>query len=840
MAPGKNDDESSEEPPAKVPFGNLRAGVGYVAEKTVDVAVATPGVVKDVGVGTYQTARWTGKKSWVYGWWAGKKTYEGAKVVGGAVASGAQVVAEDVGLGDLSELMFGKEEPDDPNVLPPAFKKPYLDPHKVFGLDKEDCTTGMIRDAFRKLMVGQCGCFQGMPKSKFSNKQLLFAYHLLRKTIVGPAQKIMATWRTNPYLTDFEPEHILPTLRPLRGKFPCAPVYRGFRNLNIVFASFSRLPYPTYTFTVHYCMRISSVTKSYEECAVLYSELASELLTIPDFPQNTYVDKIYFSFEGRGEALAEFMRRVHKKVSSAGFFSPRLLEFLGIDFGRVQNEEEGAILALLDNPLPPKGTCWYMVDEQWLGKWRRFAMGRGPRRYLPPGRITNSDLKAKACAPGKKELKKGVDYRCVTFNAWRFLELTHGGGPCIPREDQDIYSKLVMSYLQGVVWAQTHARIKQAMTLRRQLYMQRLSKGQVAKAVIYTVKAEQINSDMLEILERGDKERGKEQLKKAANITRTMWRKKKAIIKEEQLERVKNDQEVFAKSRGADLHEPGEDGLVIRDIHPVIHIGSTTRYTVVVTEDVGFPKDVNKDGSGFKIKRVPGTEIAVIGDEVKSQLFLRRSKIVTINGYPASAMTYEGIKRRLGASAFPYTIEMERPLEEKQLPTLDDLWAMQDEALQYSAFKIMLRTGMRVMRWEKGSSYISQIRLSETDFFYCNEYDPKKSIDDLWQNFCLLEIKFVNEAKDVKEAGSAGAKGREEFFLSVVTEEVEVAFEIITDQDTIKDKMKEFDRLVEKTILAKAKKGNGATITKGPKAGAFSPFSPLSPFSPFSPFCFLS
>ena len=798
-------EEKGEGPPEKVPFGHLRNGVSYVAGAVVDAGPATVKVAKDVGVGTVAVAKWTGKKSVQVGKVAVNGAVSGAKVIGGAVADGAAVVAEDVGLGGLGDFLFGVEDVDDIELLPPPLRKVYKDPHKLFGLDKEETTTTMIRDAFRKQVLGFCTCFSGLPKSKHTVQQVLFAYHLLRKTVTGPTQKIMRTIRTNPYLTEFNPEDLLPLLRPLRGSYPCPPQYRGFRNLTVVYTSFSVIPVVSYTFTVHYCMRISTISKTYEECTALHNLLCGELLTIPDFPKNKYIDRIYFSYESRGEALATYFRKVHKKVSAANFFSPRLFDFLNIDFARIQNEEEGAIMAILDNPQPPPGTCWYMVDDAWLAKWRRFAMGRGPRRYLPPGRVTNGDLKTKAHAPGRKELKKGIDYRCVTFNVWRFLELVHGGGPIICREEQDIYSKMVFSYLQGVVWVQTHARMKMAADFRRRLYMERLSKGQVAKAVIYSVKEEQIKQEMAEMLERGDKERGDSKLVDAAILTRSMWRAKKTIIKEEQLERVKSDQEVFARARGANVDEPGEEGLVVRDIHPVIHIGSTNRYTVYLTEDEGFPRDKGKDqGGGFKIKRVPGTEAAVIGDDVNSLAFSRGSKIVSVNGYPASAMTFDMLKRRLGSGSFPYTIELERKLDEKSVPTLDDLWAIQEDNVQYSAFKLLLKYGMQVIRWDKGASYLTKIRVSETDFFYMSKFDVMKTEDEQWSNFCLLEIKFVQEAADVEITNSKKLQPKQEFFLNVVTDDVEVTFEIITDVDDLKEQTRLYNNQIEKALVNKS------------------------------------
>lgn len=38
-------------------------------------------------------------------------------------------------------------------------------------------------------------------------------------------------------------------------------------------------------------------------------------------------------------------------------------------------------------------------------------MGRGARRYIPPGKITNRELLAQSRTEGKKELKIGKQYR---------------------------------------------------------------------------------------------------------------------------------------------------------------------------------------------------------------------------------------------------------------------------------------------------------------------------------------------------------------------------------------------------------------------------------------------
>lgn len=49
--------------------------------------------------------------------------------------------------------------------------------------------------------------------------------------------------------------------------------------------------------------------------------------------------------------------------------------------------------------------------------------------------------------------------RCVSYNAWRYLELVHGGGPCISRKDNWIYADFGVSYLQGIIMIQNRMRI---------------------------------------------------------------------------------------------------------------------------------------------------------------------------------------------------------------------------------------------------------------------------------------------------------------------------------------------------------------------------------------------
>lgn len=81
-------------------------------------------------------------------------------------------------------------------------------------------------------------------------------------------------------------------------------------------------------------------------------------------------------------------------------------------------EEEMRVTKVLgDNVL--KGSFWQVVDEKWLVKWRRFVSGRGARRYLPPGPITNDTLlhwERAAGKPGAPPIKRATPHADMNYD----------------------------------------------------------------------------------------------------------------------------------------------------------------------------------------------------------------------------------------------------------------------------------------------------------------------------------------------------------------------------------------------------------------------------------------
>lgn len=95
------------------------------------------------------------------------------------------------------------------------------------------------------------------------------------------------------------------------------------------------------------------------------------MLSLPDFPTMSIIG-IFDPNLGQylGEGLAKFLNRIHRMISSKNLFSPLLLTFLDIPFERVQTEEEGRIIQMLDGQLKPPRTVSHIIDEAWLKRWR--------------------------------------------------------------------------------------------------------------------------------------------------------------------------------------------------------------------------------------------------------------------------------------------------------------------------------------------------------------------------------------------------------------------------------------------------------------------------------------
>ena len=535
--------------------------------------------------------------------------------------------------------------------------------------------------------------FTGLPQSLITFNQYTLAYHLCRKSLEGTPKDIMTAIEESPYFDDIRPDDCLPLLKPLekdRKPGNLTSPYRGFRQLAIRFlsssyqwgspeeknhnvngtptgsmsgtmGSLSSFVQTKFVFDVHYCMRRHEITRTYDECQALMTKFSEDLLAVPGFPSMSLFSVLDSAvLQSTGEQLANFLNRTHRLMANKGLFSPLLMEFLDIPYETVQTEEEGRIVQILDTPLKPNRTVAHIIDEEWLKRWRAFVMGRGARRYKPPGPIDNSKLKEvyeEEISGPKRSLEVSIDYRSVNYNVWHYYQLVHGGGPELSRLDDDIYSVTKYSFLQAIIMVQRCCRKFLAKCRRFNLYSLELSKQDAVMELLTMKSKQQIEENVSNILKRQKEQHKKQELDNIATWTVSIYRNKKNLEPEDSLHRRKGDHTVFLRANG------GKKVLstnIVEDVKPIIHIANTSQYEVELSEKQGIPFSLIKGLSSVMVSN-PG-DINGIDDG---------SHIVEISGFPAATLEYDDVKALLARSKFPIKLKMTRPTSKQKLPELN-------------------------------------------------------------------------------------------------------------------------------------------------------------------------
>jgi len=493
-----------------------------------------------------------------------------------------------------------------------------------------------------------------------------------------------------------------------------------------------------------------------------------------------------------------------------------------VPYEQVQSEEEGQIVQVLDGTELPPETVWHIVEEEWLAKWRRFVLGRDARRYAPPGPITNHNLfdadwtPASVLSGGEKKKKRPVrgglviarDYRVVNYNVWHFYQTVHGGGPVIGRKYDEIYSPNAFSRLQALILIQGRVRCYIAKKKLDKLYTAKFSSTLIAKKIMTQASESEMGMIVEKRIQECSRDRVQDKLEFAARLTQNLWRNKKRYIPEENLARRKRDQEVFARARvtkrveGVTEDVKMGEGLVVTDVHPIVHIGNTGIYTRVLTEEDGIP---------FSLAREPGSEMAIIDKktpEESSENFKIGSKLIAINYVPTAALKYEETKEKLKAATFPLHLELSYPSNDlyvKKLHQLDDRVTkqLQDPALRYRAFKLLMaiapdkdgrsKNGIILRKHDyksTGGFHESSMYISETELFY-----KRKRTENPWTGISLYSLKYIRrggtrskEGKDEAPALTARFAHKKGYdlahFFELVTTERSYIFEVMPSTST--------------------------------------------------------
>jgi hypothetical protein len=111
------------------------------------------------------------------------------------------------------------------------------------------------------------------------------------------------------------------------------------------------------------------------------------------------------------------------------------------------------------------------------------------------------------------------------------------------------------SLLQAAIKIQTLIRIFLAMVYKERLFIKYLSMRQAGKGVILQLASEGLQSRIEKIIRTEQISRTSLRLKDAVLFTQSSWRKKKSYVAATNLERLKEDQEIFSQSKGVRLKD---------------------------------------------------------------------------------------------------------------------------------------------------------------------------------------------------------------------------------------------------------------------------------------------
>ncbi|KAG0004693.1 Ubiquitin carboxyl-terminal hydrolase 20 [Modicella reniformis] len=98
---------------------------------------------------------------------------------------------------------------------------------------------------------------------------------------------------------------------------------------------------------------------------------------------------------------------------------------------RAREDED---VSRLDSSMVDEGQFWYLIGADWLKEWHAFKGGD-----RPPGPIRNSQFLKDNGQP-RAGMKRGMDYRGINQNVWRYLYSIYGGGPEFVRASLDLYA----------------------------------------------------------------------------------------------------------------------------------------------------------------------------------------------------------------------------------------------------------------------------------------------------------------------------------------------------------------------------------------------------------------
>jgi hypothetical protein len=701
----------------------------------------------------------------------------------------------------LSSLLgfFKDEEKDDVTVLPEHLRDVYLNPSKVLNVPRDIATPSQVREAFRVLCLHHNPEFIGFPWTRNTFEMVVLAFRMLTGELKGPARVLAEELKVSPLFHGVVPRDILHTLRPLTGVNPC---FRASKMLAVRCAGTETgLGKIIYEIEVSYCMRISRVKRTQDQFEALYKCLARELVLLPVLPEGSIVfgSLMGSGAQARGAALCRFLQQVHNLLGQRGVFSPRLMAFLGVDYARVHIEEEGRLVKEhLDSTNTLPNTCWQVVEETWMVRWRKFIQGHGARRYLPPPPISNHALlRREECGPEDDAgiarlvpvpgLKIGHHYRVVNYNVWQYWMMVYGGGPNVGRKRRDIYSSPAIAQIHAIKKAQAVVRGYLARRLYRQQFLYILATQHAgAKELLYERSLREAQKQAEEHVMSARHQRNGRRVVIAAKFTQAAWRAKKGYAyQDEKLQLRRHFQQVFEKADNTIKEPKSKAPMVVAEIQQVLNIGGAEEYNVEFEKSTGLTIGLRQkgrlhhrrrpNGGGLALsEKVPApdepevTEVFSVPDSEKARGISVGSILLSVNRYPVTPLSHQQTMIRIQQASWPLTLRFSRPLVDKDVLKLRSIAAMRtDDRLTDEVvlehIKRRLLAGIGVWRFGLRGALRQAVRMDMTlsidqNRIYYSGRDMEANGSPTIRFASLYDLKHVTVGKG-SSALEKGAKG---------------------------------------------------------------------------------
>lgn len=346
----------------------------------------------------------------------------------------------------------------------------------------------------------------------------------------------------------------------------------------------------------------------------------------------------------------------------------------------------------------------------------------------------------------RENLEISVHYRAVNYNVWALLYSIHGGGPSISRKQDSLYSSVGYSYLQAIVMIQTRMRMFLSKRRRRELYVKLFSLCGPAQELILQCISERREKMLAEKVAESRQTRQKGKYHAAISFTQTQWRRKKNYETSENLQRAKQNQEMLARIKGKSALDESSDqnGLVVDAMFPIINIGTSSQYTVLM-KDRRLP---------FQLVRLPGTKNIIIGSSTQPNIE-NDSKILAINNIPCAQLSLSELKQRLASVQTPVQLLLERPLNKYTCHVaLASIMKIgeKDPVLGFNMFKYALAHGITVLKFTSMNSilrgsYVTVLQTTESELLYLSRNDNSVvgGMLNRWKTRSLYSMLFVQD-----------------------------------------------------------------------------------------------